>query len=65
MIDIYQKLGVPYAIPTPEAYYVHVFSPLHIQELAHAPEDHLSLHALSRDVSFPMSGDENDGYLGY
>ncbi|KAL2047513.1 hypothetical protein ABVK25_011442 [Lepraria finkii] len=47
------KPGVPYAVRTPENYYVHLSSERHIQELIEAPEDKLSLHALSKDMFQP------------
>ena len=43
--------NVPFTLPTPENYYVHVSSEKHIKELSEAPEDRLSLHALAKDVS--------------
>lgn len=40
----------PYAIRTPETYFVHFSSETHIKQLVDAPEELLSLHALSKDV---------------
>ena len=45
-----QQLGKPYGLSTPEALYVHFTSESHIRELVDAPEEYLSLHALSKDV---------------
>lgn len=47
------KFGVPYAVRTPENYYVHLSSVKHVRELIEAPEDQLSLHALSKDMFQP------------
>ncbi|KAL6719191.1 ADP-ribosylation factor protein 3 [Lecanora helva] len=44
---------VPFAVRTPENYYVHLFSENHVRELSEAPEDKLSLHALSKDMFQP------------
>ena len=49
-----QKLGAPFAVRTPENYYVHLSSENHVRELIEAPEDKLSLHALSKDVRHPL-----------
>jgi hypothetical protein len=43
--------GIPYAVPTPETYYVHVSSEAQVRELSEASEAHLSLHAWAKDVS--------------
>lgn len=40
-------------MPTPDTYYVHVSSEAHVRELTEAPEDKLSLHAVSRDMLQP------------
>lgn len=50
MSDGSQKPGVPCAVRTPETYYVHLSSESHIKQLIEAPEEQLSLHALSKDV---------------
>lgn len=47
----FQNPRIPYAIRTPETYFVHLSSETHIRELIEAPEEKLSLHALSKDVS--------------
>ncbi|KAH7311256.1 cytochrome P450 [Stachybotrys elegans] len=47
------KPGVPISITTPETTYVHLSSPDHIRELVDAPEELLSLHALSKDMFKP------------
>ncbi|KAL4919574.1 cytochrome P450 [Aspergillus aurantiobrunneus] len=43
----------PYAIRTPEAYQVHFSSRAHIKQLVQAPDTHLSLHALAKDMFQP------------
>ncbi|KAI9368588.1 cytochrome P450 [Aspergillus egyptiacus] len=40
----------PYAILTPETYQVQFSSAAHIKQLVHAPDTHLSLHALAKDT---------------
>ncbi|KAL3431896.1 cytochrome P450 [Aspergillus tetrazonus] len=45
--------NMPYAIPTPEAYQVHFSSATHIKQLIQAPDAHLSLHALAKDMFQP------------
>ena len=50
LADDAKRGKVPCAIRTPEAYYVHLSSENHIKELIEAPEEQLSLHALSKDV---------------
>ncbi|KAM7196899.1 Cytochrome P450 [Naviculisporaceae sp. PSN 640] len=55
--------GVPLAIRTRETYYIHFSSLSHMSELRDAPEEQLSLHALSKDVFRPdytMNGLEID-----
>ncbi|PYH41076.1 putative cytochrome P450 [Aspergillus saccharolyticus JOP 1030-1] len=42
-----------YAIPTPEGYQVHFSSREHIKQLVQAPDTHLSLHALAKDMFQP------------
>ncbi|OKL62700.1 hypothetical protein UA08_01152 [Talaromyces atroroseus] len=41
--------GVPFAVRTPETYYVHLSSQMHIKELTEASDKYMSLHALSKD----------------
>ncbi|KAL4767118.1 cytochrome P450 [Aspergillus nidulans var. acristatus] len=45
--------NMPYAIPTPEAYQVHFSSATHIKQLVQAPDTHLSLHAVAKDMFQP------------
>ncbi|KAK4212525.1 hypothetical protein QBC37DRAFT_374932 [Rhypophila decipiens] len=55
--------GAPLAVKTRETYYIHFSSPAHMTELKDAPEEQLSLHALSKDVFRPeytMNGLEID-----
>lgn len=54
--DDFKRGEVPCAIRTPEAYYVHLSSQSHIKELINAPEEQLSLHALSKDVCSKFKG---------
>ncbi|KAF4631662.1 hypothetical protein G7Y89_g6465 [Cudoniella acicularis] len=53
------KTNIPFGVRTPETYYVHLLSEEHIKQLEKAPEEYLSLHALSKDMFQPkytMSG---------
>lgn len=49
-LRLFQNTKSPYALRTPETYYVHFSSESHVKELVGAPEERLSLHALSKDV---------------
>lgn len=51
--------GIPLAIVTPETCFIHFSSEEHVRQLVEAPEEQLSLHALSKDMFQPkytMSG---------
>ncbi|KAH8892368.1 putative cytochrome P450, partial [Thozetella sp. PMI_491] len=45
--------GTPLAVKSPETWYIHLSSKDHVMELKDAPEELLSLHALSKDMFKP------------